>query len=316
MPAPIRVVFMGTPDFAVPTLEALIEHPSFDVLAVVTQPDKPKGRGKKLAPPPVKELALAHGIPVYQPVKAREPENVELLKALAPDYLVVVAYGQILPLSILSIPKLAPVNLHASLLPRWRGAAPIHRAFLAGDSVTGVCAMIMAEGLDTGDTLGCKRTEITDEDTVGRVHDRLAQSGAVLMAETLLNYKDGLITPEKQDDSKSTYAAKLTDADFVIDWSQPAPAVSLKIRGLSPCPAAVTKLSGGLIKPLFARVPQVSGIVGAPGEVLDTSAEGITVACGEGAIVITELKPENRGPMTAHAYTLGHKVLKGERFGE
>ncbi|MBI5816464.1 MAG: methionyl-tRNA formyltransferase [Nitrospinae bacterium] len=314
MPATLSVVFMGTPDFSVPTLEALIGHPKFRVDAVVTQPDRPKGRGKKLTPSPVKQIAIGHGIPVLQPEKTREPENVARLSEIKPDYIVVVAYGQILPLSILQIPRLLPVNLHASLLPRWRGAAPIHRAFLAGDTVTGVCVMIMAEGLDTGDVLSRRKTEITEEDTAGRLHDRLARTGAVLMAETLVEYAGGGIVPERQDGSLATYAAKLGHADFIIDWTGPAESVSRKIRGLSPFPGAMTSLGGKIIKPLFAKVAAREGTLGEPGAALGVSGDGISVACGAGSVVITELKPEGKPAMAAHAFTLGHKVCVGDKF--
>ncbi|MBF0635239.1 MAG: methionyl-tRNA formyltransferase [Nitrospinae bacterium] len=314
MTAPVRAVFMGTPDFAVPTLKALINDPAFHVCAVVTQPDKPRGRGKKLSPSPVKEVAVAAGIPVLQPIKAREPENVQRLADIAPDYIVVVAYGQILPVSILSIPKIAPVNLHASLLPRWRGAAPIHRAILEGDEVTGVCAMIMAEGLDTGDVLSRVETPIGDDDTVGSLHDRLAIIGAKLIAKTLLDYRNGGIAPRKQDDALATYARKLSVEEFGVDFRLPANEVSRKIRGLSPYPGAVTHLNGSAVKPLFARAPQTGGVLGAPGTVLALSQEGITVACSEGAVVITQVKPENKSAMTAHAYTLGHRIKEGDGF--
>jgi methionyl-tRNA formyltransferase len=314
MTRPVRVVFMGTPDFAVPTLKSLMGDSSFRVEAVVTQPDKPRGRGKKLSPSPVKAVAVDAGIPVLQPVKARDPENVQRLTDIAPDYIVVVAYGQILPVSILTIPKIAPVNLHASLLPRWRGAAPIHRAILAGDTVTGVCAMLMAEGLDTGDVISREETPISDDDTVGALHDRLATIGAELIARTLLEFRNGGITPQKQDDAMATYARKLTVEEFGVDFHLPANEVSRKIRGLSPYPGAVTHLNGAAVKPLFARVAEKGGVLGEPGVVLTLSAEGITVACGEGAVVITQVKPENRSAMTAHAYTLGHRVKKGERF--
>ncbi|MBF0170598.1 MAG: methionyl-tRNA formyltransferase, partial [Nitrospinae bacterium] len=194
----MRVVFIGTPEFAVPTLAALADDPRFAVTLVVTQPDRPKGRGKRLLPSPVKEAALARGIPVIQPEKARAPEAIEAIAAHTPDYLVVVAYGQILPPALLAVPRLLPVNLHASLLPRWRGAAPIHRAFLAGDKETGVCAMVMAEGLDTGDVLQCAATPIGDDDTVGRLHDRLAGIGAPLMIEALLGYAAGTVARHPQ----------------------------------------------------------------------------------------------------------------------
>jgi len=309
------VVFMGTPDFAAPTLTALIESQEFDVRAVVTQPDRPRGRGMKLTPSPVKAAALAAGLPVLQPEKAREAANVEAMKRFAPDFLVVVAYGQILPRAILEIPAIAPVNLHASLLPRWRGAAPIHRALLEGDSVTGVCAMIMEEGLDTGPTLACRKTEITREDTVGRLHDRLAAIGAVLMVETLPPFARGEIAPKAQDNALATYAKKLDKKEFGVDWSAPADAVCRTIRGLSPFPGAAASLNGSRLKPLFARVARGAGRQGAPGEILFSGEEGITAACGDGAVLITELKPEGKPAMTAFAFTRGHAVRVGDRFG-
>ncbi|MBI4829887.1 MAG: methionyl-tRNA formyltransferase, partial [Nitrospinae bacterium] len=288
------VVFMGTPDFAVPTLAALIEGPEFDVRAVVTQPDRPRGRGMKLTPSPVKNAASAAGVPVLQPEKAREAANVELMNSFAPDFLVVVAYGQILPRAILEIPAIAPVNLHASLLPRWRGAAPIHRAILEGDSITGVCAMIMEEGLDTGPMLACRKTEITEQDTVGRLHDRLAAIGAVLMTETLPPFARGEIAPRAQDNALATYAKKLDKKEFGIDWNAPAELACRRIRGLSPFPGASTALNGARLKPLFARVATAMGRHGAPGEILAIGEEGITAACGEGAALVTELKPEGK----------------------
>lgn len=311
----IRVVFMGTPDFAVPTLRALIEDPRFTVLGAVTQPDKPRGRGRKLAPPPVKALALEHGLPVLQPQKAREPENVAALQELAPDYLVVVAYGQILPRSILDIPAIAPVNLHASLLPRWRGAAPIHRAILEGDAKTGVCAMLMEEGLDTGDVLRCRDTAITKDDTTGTLHDRLAAIGAKLMTDTLPEFKDGAITPIKQDGTRATYAKKLDKAEFVVDWRRTADEVSRKIRGLSPFPGAVSSLKGESVKILFATQCDTGGQNGSPGDIIRVSADGMEVACGAGTVVITEIKPEGKKSMGAHAYVIGRDIGPGDTFG-
>ncbi|MDH5510338.1 MAG: methionyl-tRNA formyltransferase [Nitrospinota bacterium] len=315
MTDPLKVVFMGTPDFALPTLVALAEDQRFAVTLAVSQPDKPKGRGRKLSPTPVKLAAMEHDIPVIQPAKARAPEAVERIAAENPDYIVVVAYGQILPLSILEIPALIPVNLHASLLPRWRGAAPIHRALLAGDQVTGVCSMLMEEGLDTGDILLCQKTEITDMDTTGALHDRLAQTGATLMTRTLAGYAEGKITPRKQDSGQATYAPKLAKEEFVIDWSASAEEVSRKIRGLAPFPGAVTFHGGLSIKPLSCHL-STARAGGRPGEIQGVSGEGITVACGAGAVVITHLKPEGKGAMAAHAYTLGHGIKAGEALGK
>ncbi|MDH5757067.1 MAG: formyltransferase family protein, partial [Nitrospinota bacterium] len=219
---------------------------------------------------------------------------------------------QILPLSILKIPKFAPVNLHASLLPRWRGAAPIHRALLAGDSATGVCSMVMEEGLDTGPTILCQQTQITAEDTTGALHDRLAGIGAALMTRSLVEYAQGKITPHEQDSNLATYAPKLTKEEFVIDWGAPADEVSRKIRGLAPFPGAVTSHGGRLIKPLFCHLSPAGG---RPGQILSLSEDGITVACGDGAVVITQLKPEGKGVMAAHAYTLGHGIKAGDALG-
>ncbi len=314
MSGPISVVFMGTPDFAVPTLRALIEDKRFTVASVVTQPDKPRGRGRKVAGSPVKQLALENGLTILQPVSAGQNDNVEKLKSLKPDYSVVVAYGQILPPSVLAIPEIASVNLHASLLPAYRGAAPIHRAFLDGVTITGVCAMLMAEGLDTGDVLLCRKTEITDEDTAERLHDRLASIGAALMTETLIDFKKGSITPIKQDEELATYAKKLDKSELKVDWSQAAEAVSRRIRGLSPFPGAATLINGKVVKPLFAKA-YTDETGEAPGVVRLLAKEGIHVACGQGSIIITELKPEGKGAMSAHAYTLGHKIKVGDKFG-
>jgi len=310
---PLSVVFMGTPDFAIPPLRALIDHNRFNLLAVVTQPDRPKGRGKKLAISPVKKLALDNSITVYQPEKVREPETVDAIKSLKPDYLVVVAYGQILPLPILEIPKLAPVNLHASLLPKYRGAAPIHRAILEGETITGVCAMLMEEGLDTGAVLACRKTEIKSDDTVGKVHDRLAAIGAVLMVETLIDFKEGAITPEKQDAARATYAKKLAKSEFKIVWEQTSDEVSRRIRGLSPFPGAATTFKNEIVKPLFAKA--ISGDSGdAPGVIQSITKKGVTVSCGRGSVLVTEIKPGGKRAMEAHAFTLGRDAQVGDIF--
>lgn len=308
MAEPAGVVFMGTPDFALPTLSAMIDNSAFNVEAVFTQPDRPKGRGKKLSPSPVKELALKHRLNVFQPEKAKDGQSADIIKEIAPSYLVVVAYGHILPESILQTPSIAPVNLHASLLPKWRGAAPIHRSFLNGDKVTGVCTMIMVKAMDAGDILLCREIELQEEDTVGKVHNRLSAIGAELMVKTLIDYRDGKIEPKRQDESEATYASKLTPEDFVIDWSKPAKEVGRKIRGLSPFPGAMTTFNGKIIKPLFAKT-LIHG--GQPGQVVNVSKEGITVACGSGSVMITRLKPEGKSAMPAYAFTLGHKMESG-----
>ncbi len=310
----LKVVFMGTPDFATPTLRALMEHPAFSVEAVVTQPDKPKGRGKKLTSSPVKQVAIKHKIPLLQPIKASEPKNIEALTKIRPDYIVVVAYGQILPQSILEIPQVAPVNLHASLLPRWRGAAPINRAIIAGDDITGVCAMIMEAGLDTGDLLSCTETKITENDTAGSLHDRLAITGANLMPKALVDYANKNVKQRKQDNTKATYAKKLTPNEFLIDWTTSAKEVSCKVRGFSPFPGARALLNGKKITLLFVRQIKDVAKRGEPGEILSITKGGIEVVCGKGSVLITELKPEGKGRMPAHSFTLGTKVSLGDRF--
>ena len=311
MATPIRVVFMGTPQFAVKPLQALHDDKRFSVELVITRPDQRKGRGRKFSPPPVKEMAQNLGLPYIQPVKAKDDECIKKLTEIAPDFLVVVAYGQILPLSILNIPRIAPVNLHASLLPRWRGAAPIERAFIEGDKSTGVCVMLMEEGLDTGDVLLCEETPITDDDTGQTLRDRMSDIGAKLLVKALHAHSEGVLTPQKQDDEKATYAKKLTSTDYKVDWSLPAPKVSCQIRALSPSPGSVTTLSGKKLKPLFCKVTQGEG---EPGKVLSVTKEGITIACMENAVLVTELKPEGKKAMSAWAYTLGHKVLTGDCF--
>lgn len=313
MAGPLEVVFFGTPDFAIPTLKKLADAPDINVCLVVTQPDRKKGRGKKFAAPPVKTFAIDRSLPIIQPVKAREDKCVASLKKLAPDFLVVVAYGQILPKSILDIPRRAPINLHASLLPRWRGAAPINRAIIAGDNETGVCTMLMAEGLDTGDVLLCEKTDIENTETAGDLTDRLATLGADLLVKTLRAYEAGNILPLKQDDRLATYANKLLPEDFLIDWSLPALEVSNLIRGLSPAPGAVTLYRSVKIKPLFAQT--VDG-KGAPGEILSVTKAGIAISCGEGACLVSKLKPAGKGEMTAYAFSLGNNVKMGEVWGE
>ncbi len=305
---------MGTPEFALPTLETLAKGAGFSVEAVFTQPDRPKGRGRRLTPPPVKIMAESFKIPLFQPVRASNKDSGAILKEIAPEYLVVVAYGQLLSKEVLEIPSRAPVNLHASLLPRWRGAAPIHRAILAGDKVTGVCSMLMEETLDTGDVLMSTRTDITEEDTFLTLHDRLARIGGAIMEQTLKAYHHLGIEPLQQNEHETTYAPKVAPGDLLINWTLPAKIVSRRIRGMSPFPGAFTLHSGKKIKLLMAKV--IEEFTGDPGVILDIGKKGITVSCGDGAVLITELKPPGKGAMSAHAYSLGHQVKPGDRFCE
>ena len=282
---------MGTPDFAVPSLQALLDA-GHEVCAVYTQPDKPQGRKQVLTAPPVKELALQHHIPVYQPATLKNEDEQAKLRALAPDAIIVVAYGKLLPKAVLDIPPRGCINVHGSLLPRWRGAAPIQWSVIAGDQKAGVTTMQMAEGLDTGDMLLTYETEIGARETAGELFDRLAQAGAALLVETL--EKLDSITPRPQDDSQSCYAHMLDKQMAVIDWAKSAHEIDCLIRGLSPWPVALTTLAGARLK-IYAAEP-VSG-TGKPGEVLESDPKkGLTVACGEGALALREAHAERGLP--------------------
>ncbi|GAB2044185.1 methionyl-tRNA formyltransferase [Agathobaculum sp. TL06] len=306
----MRLVFMGTPDFAVPSLRALLDA-GHDVCAVYTQPDKPQGRRQVLTAPPVKELALAHGIPVCQPATLKNEDEQERLRALAPEAVIVVAYGKLLPRAVLDIPPRGCINVHGSLLPRWRGAAPIQWSVIAGDEKAGVTTMQMAEGLDTGDMLLTYETPIGARETAGELFDRLAQAGAALLVETLERLDR--ITPVPQDDSRSCYAHMLDKQMAVIDWTQSARTVDCLIRGLNPWPVALTTLAGARLK-VYAAEP-VSGH-GRPGEVLESDPKkGLTVACGEGALRLTEIQPVGGKRMGCADFLRGHAVEKGSFLG-
>ena len=301
----MRIVFMGTPDFAVPTLTALIEG-GHEVVAVVTQPDKPKGRGKAVLMTPVKEKAIEYEIPVYQPVKVRDPEFVELLKTMAPDAIVVVAFGQILPKSILDLPKYGCVNVHASLLPKYRGAAPIQWAVIDGEKESGVTTMMMDVGLDTGDILLVQRTPIGPEETAGELFDRLAPMGADCLKKTVRALEEKRITPVKQDEQKATYAPMLDKTMAELDFTRPAAELHNLIRGLNPWPVAYTHYGDKKLKVFAARVEQGSG---EPGTVLD--ADRFVIACGEGALRFTEVQLEGSRRMSAEEFLRGKKIFVG-----
>ena len=298
---------MGTPEFAVPAAEAIYKA-GHKVLAVFTQPDKAKGRSGKLVFPPVKEWAVSNKIDVYQPVKLRDQENVSLIKKLAPDVIVVAAYGQILSKEILDIPKYGCVNIHASILPKYRGAAPIARAILDGETET---TMQMAEGLDTGDILEVAKTAIEDTDNADTLEIKLARSGAGLILSTLNGLENGSITPVKQDDAKSTYAAKLSKEMGLMDFTKPAVELERLIRGLYPWPCAYTKIAEKSVKIYEATVSEATGN---PGEVIEVTKKSFTVACGEGSLVIRSLQPEGKGRMDAAAYLNGNKLTVGMKL--
>lgn len=307
----MRIVFMGTPDFAVPSLQALIDA-GHDVCAVYTQPDKPQGRKQILTAPPVKTLALAHDIPVFQPNTLKNEDEQARLRELAPEVIIVVAYGKLLPKAVLDIPPHGCINVHGSLLPRWRGAAPIQWAVIAGDEMAGVTTMQMAEGLDTGDMLLTYETKVGEKETAGELFDRLAQSGAELLTQTLVKLDE--ITPRPQDDAQSCYAHMLDKQMAVIDWSKSAHEIDCLIRGLNPWPIALTTLSGERLK-VFAAEKAAGN--GEPGTVLEADPKkGLTVACGEGALKLTEIQMVGGKRMKATDFLRGHAIEVGTKLGD
>ena len=305
----MNIVFMGTPDFAVPCLKALVESGE-NVSAVFTQPDKPKGRGYKLTPPPVKEYAVSQNIPVYQPVSMKKGEEADeaydILRELSPDLVVVVAYGQILPKRILDIPKTYCINIHASLLPKYRGAGPIQWSILDGEKVTGVTSMIMAEGLDTGDMLIKAELEIGENETADELHDRLSVLGADVLLKTVDAIKKGDVCPEKQDDSLSNYAPRLTKELCPIDFNKPAAKIHDQIRGLSSWPCAVAEVAGRRLKVFRSELDGIRH-GGAPGEICDK--DRFTVVCGDGfGITFTEVQADGGKRMKTADYLRGNKL--------
>lgn len=307
----MRIVFMGTPDFAVPSLQALIDA-GHDVCAVYTQPDKPQGRKQILTAPPVKTLALEHDIPVFQPNTLKNEDEQARLRELAPEVIIVVAYGKLLPKAVLDIPPHGCINVHGSLLPRWRGAAPIQWAVIAGDEMAGVTTMQMAEGLDTGDMLLTYETKVGEKETAGELFDRLAQSGAELLTQTLVKLDE--ITPRPQDDAQSCYAHMLDKQMAVIDWSKSAHEIDCLIRGLNPWPIALTMLSGERLK-VFAAEKAAGN--GEPGTVLEADPKkGLTVACGEGALKLIEIQLVGGKRMKATDFLRGHVIEVGTKLGD
>lgn len=308
----LRILFMGTPEFACPTLQKLIDRGE-NVIAVVTQPDRPKGRGQQLQQPPVKLLAEQHGIPVLQPIKVRLPEVVESIRALRPDLIVVVAFGQILPKSLLDIPPQGCINVHASLLPRYRGAAPLNWCIVNGETETGVTTMLMDVGLDTGDMLVKKSTPIDPEEDTQSLHDRLAVIGADTLAETLDLLRTGRLVREKQDDSLTCYAPILKKEYGLIDWQKEPLAIKNHVRGMSPWPGAYTVLDDKVLKVFRVRTAAGSGL---PGTVLKSDRCGLEVACGSGSLLIEELQLEGKKRMSAGDFLSGYRVEPGSVLGE
>ena len=314
--APLRVIFMGTAELSCDSLRALIESPEFHVVAVVTQPDRPKGRELKLRPSPVKELALQANLPVLQPERARDEAFFGALRDLRPDLVAVAAYGQILPQSILDLPRYGCLNVHTSLLPRYRGAAPIQWAILNGDAETGVTIMKMDPGLDTGDILTQAQTPIHPTDTSETLHGRLARMGAELLVGTIPDYVAGKLSPRPQPAEGATYAPKIKKQDGHIDWTQPARAIWNRVRGLVPWPGAFSFLPGQprpyLLKFWQAEIVDRSG---SSGEVLQADKAGLVVGCGGGALRILVLQREGGRRLSAQEFLAGHPLLPGQKLG-
>lgn len=305
----MRILFMGTPDFALFSLRALVEAGE-DVVGVVTQPDKPKGRGYTLTPPPVKVYAEEKGLPVYQPRTLRDEEFADLLRQIDPEVIVVVAFGKILPANVLDYPKYGCVNVHGSLLPAYRGAAPMQRAIIDGCAETGITTMFMDVGLDTGDMLLKQSVAIDLHDTFETVHDKLGECGAELLLRTLVLLEKGEILPEKQDDALATYAAKIEKEDCLLDFSRTAKEVHDRIRGLSPIPLSFTHTPDGRLLKIVASEPAEGG--GRPGEVISLKNGRITVACGEGAIALLSVLPEGKKKMSSADFINGRRISVGD----
>ncbi|TJZ78946.1 methionyl-tRNA formyltransferase [Chitiniphilus eburneus] len=308
----MKLIFAGTPDFAASALAALIRA-GHEIALVLTQPDRPAGRGMKLTPSPVKVLAEQQGLPVYQPEKLRTPEQQAPVAAVNADLMVVAAYGLILPQAVLDLPRLGCLNIHASLLPRWRGAAPIQRAILAGDAETGITIMQMDAGLDTGDMLSIHVTPIDIDDSALTLHDKLAVQGAQAIVSALEHLPALQAGRTRQPDAGVTYAEKLKKEEAWIDWRDSAQALDRKIRAFNPFPSAQTTLGGDTLK--LWRAEPVTGN-GTPGEVLAASRDGLVVACGTGALNITELQRAGARRMDATAFFAGAHVAVGDRLGE
>lgn len=310
----MKVVYMGTPDFAVYALESIVKA-GHEVQAVITQPDKAKGRSKALVPTPVKAKAMEYNIPVYQPEKLREEENVKLLVDINPDIIVVAAYGQILPESILNIPKYGCINIHASLLPKYRGAAPIEWSIIDGEKVTGVTTMYMEKGLDTGDMIEKVEIPIESDDTGETLHDKLAEAGAKLIISTMEKLEAGTATKTKQNNEDSCYASMLNKDMGNIDFTKSATEIERLIRGLIPWPCAYTKIDGKGVKIYKAQVCSVPEDA-KPGEIVEVTKKTFTIACGKDGIIIKNLQPEGKKPMDTVAYLNGNKLNTGMIVGE
>lgn len=313
----MKIVYMGTPDFAVNPLHALAEA-GYDVAGVITQPDKPKGRGKTMLPTPVKEEAMKHGFPVYQPVKVRDPEFLQVLEKLDPDIIVVAAFGQIIPKSILELPKYGCINIHASLLPKYRGAAPIQQAVIDGEKESGVTIMRMGTGLDTGDMISKIVVPIAKDETGGTLFDKLAEAGAKLLVETLPHIFDGTAVYEKQpEESPTPYAGMITKQMGLINFGKSAAELERLVRGLNPWPSAFTFWNGKTLKvweSFVVKSEEAGAEKSEPGTVVKTDKKGIYVACGEDVLVLSQVQLEGKKRMDADAFLRGCHIETGSRF--
>lgn len=308
----MRIVFMGTPDFAVGSLQALCESGKHEILAVVTQPDRPKGRGNKLLQTPVKEYALEQGLTVYQPQKVKTPEFVELLHELQPELIVVAAFGQFLSKEILELPKYGCINVHASLLPKYRGAAPIQYAIIKGEKKSGVTIMQMDIGMDTGAMLDKVVVPIEENTTMGELHDALREQGATLLLQVIDKIAAGTAVAEPQDNEQATYATLLDRSMEHIDWSKTAQEVHNLIRGFNPAPSTFTKLPNGKSLKIWGSKMTDKSSAAAAGTVIETGKHSFFVACGEGVLEITEVQPESKKRMPAQVFLNGRGVQEGD----
>ncbi len=304
-----RIIFMGTPEFCIPALKALAEEPGFDVLLAVTQPDRPKGRGKKLTPSAVKKTAMELGIEVFQPEKINTDDGIHKLKLLEPDFFVVVAYGQILSKKILDIPKVYPINIHASILPQYRGAAPIQAAVKNMDKKSGVTTMVMAEKMDAGDILLCEKTIVDPEETAADLHDRLSLIGGRLIVKTIHEINQGVLEPVPQDHPNASYVSLLKKSDGRINWHTSAKAICAHINAMTPWPGAFSELSGNRLKIFKARPSTAfTGSSPKPGTILSCSDDGIFVASDAGVVQILELMGNSGKRLDAASFLRGHKI--------
>ncbi len=307
----MKIVFMGTPDFAVPCLQALIDG-GHEILGVYTQPDKPKGRGYQMSFSPVKELAMEHQLPVFQPKTFKDEEVVAQLRQLAPQLIVVVAYGKILPKSVLEIPELGCVNVHGSLLPKYRGAGPIQWSVINGEQETGITTMFMGEGLDTGDMILKRSIPIGEDETSGELYERMEKLGAQCLMETITLFEKGDVPREPQKDEASSYAPMLDKKLALLDFQKTGREIHNLVRGLNPWPVAFTKLRGKVLKVYAAK--EIPGYTGRPGEVLDEKR--FIVGCGDGAVEFLEIALEGKKRMASADFLRGYHLKKGEKLGE